>query len=584
MRVFRPRWGRGAFAGLGIATLLLAAMSSAVPLQGACAEDASGTSTPPPAAAAPSQSVVINLIRLLVQEGVLTQDKANALIRQAQDEAAAAARGQSVGTAPASAAQTGVTSAQPPSVRVPYIPQIVRNQIRDEVKQEVLQQAKAENWAAPNALPEWTKRFHLEGDVRLRYEWDLFDKRNDNGFANFAAANAGSPIDVNGVNTLPFLDTTEDRTRVRLRARLGLTAEISDGFSAGLRLATGNTTNPVSTNQTLGTNLNKDNFLLDRAYLKYQPVPTATFWAGRFANPWFSTDLVWSNELNFDGLAFQLAPKADSTAPMPFFNAGAFPIENTSFNFPDNSVIKGKSRDKWLYGAQAGAVWQPGHDYGFKFAAAYYDFSKIKGELSAPCLVATAPCSTDDSRPGFLQQGNTLFEIRNNQFGGGTNPQYFGLASGFRELNVNGRFDLARYDPVHVVLDADFVTNLAFNAHAIAAKGNQNNNGPSGRVGDFVGGANGMQLRLTVGHPEIKERWDWNVVAAYKYLESDAVVDAFTDSDFHLGGTNAKGFIFGAGIGVAHDVYLASRWFRASEITGPPYSVDVVQVDVNARF
>jgi hypothetical protein len=45
---------------------------------------------------------------LLVQEGVLTQDKANALIRQAEDEAAAAARGQTpVINQPSAGAETG---------------------------------------------------------------------------------------------------------------------------------------------------------------------------------------------------------------------------------------------------------------------------------------------------------------------------------------------------------------------------------------------------------------------------------------------------------------------------------------------
>src|ERR1700760_502769 len=129
-------------------------------------------------AAVPSQSVVINLIRLLVQEGVLTQDKANALIRQAQDEAAAAARGQPavVNTPPGTpkVAEAG----KPQSVRVPYIPEVVRKQIRDEVKQEVLAQAKAENWAAPDQFPDWVKSVRISGDFRLRQEWDVFDKRN----------------------------------------------------------------------------------------------------------------------------------------------------------------------------------------------------------------------------------------------------------------------------------------------------------------------------------------------------------------------------------------------------------------------
>ena len=65
---------------------------------------------------------------------------------------------------------------------------------------------------------------------------------------------------------------------------------------------------------------------------------------------------------------------------------------------------------------------------------------------------------------------------------------------------------------------------------------------------------------------------------------SDAVVDAFNDSDFRLGGTNAKGYVVGGGVGVAHNVNLVARWLSATEVTGPPYSFDIVMVDLNAQF
>src|ERR1700733_13818291 len=106
--------------------------------------------------------------------------------------------------------------------RAPYIPEIARKQIRDEVKQEVLQQAKAENWAAPDQFPDWVKSVRISGDFRLRNEWDVFDKRNSSFFPNYSALNAGSPFDLNNqiAAPLPLLDTTEDRQRLRERFRL----------------------------------------------------------------------------------------------------------------------------------------------------------------------------------------------------------------------------------------------------------------------------------------------------------------------------------------------------------------------------
>ena len=35
---------------------------------------------------------------------------------------------------------------------------------------------------------------------------------------------------------------------------------------------------------------------------------------------------------------------------------------------------------------------------------------------------------------------------------------------------------------------------------------------------------------------------------------------------------------------MAKDIDLSARWFSAREVTGSPYSVDVIQVDLNGRF
>jgi len=548
-------------------------------------------------AAPASQSVVINLIRLLVQEGVLTQDKANALIRQAEDEAAAAARGQTltVNTPSAAPKAAGGAPGAPQSVRVPYIPQIVRNQIRDEVKQEVLQEAKAENWAAPNQFPDWVKSVRISGDFRLRYEWDIFDKRNSPFFPNFALLNSGSPFDLNNAagTSPPLLDTTEDRQRLRERFRLGIGAQIDDEWAAGVRLATGNTTNPVSTNQTLGTSLANDSFNLDRAFVRYQPYSWVTAWLGRFPDPWFATDLVWDEDVNFDGVAVQLSPRPFGDDLRPSLIFGAFPIANTPFNFPDDTSDKSASRDVWLYAAQTSVDWRPDPDYEVRVGLAYYYFNNIDGVLSSPCTATTSadPCNTDDTRPLFQQQGNTMFALRNlvNQTGV-SNPsqfQYYGLASKFHELNLTTRLDYAAADPIHVIVDLDFVKNLGFDRGAIAAKNPVNNQGPSpngSTPGPWDGGDSAFQTKITFGYPTLRERWDWNLDVGYKYIESDSVVDAFTDSDFHLGGTNAKGYFVGGGLGIASDIDLSARWYSTREVTGSPYSVDIVQVELNGRF
>ncbi len=84
--------------------------------------------------------------------------------------------------------------------------------------------------------------------------------------------------------------------------------------------------------------------------------------------------------------------------------------------------------------------------------------------------------------------------------------------------------------------------------------------------------------------PDVKEPNDWQVFGVYRYLEGDAVPDAFTDSDFHMGGTNTKGWILGGNYGLEHNTWLTLRYMAADEIDGPPLGIDVLQLDLNTRF
>ena len=70
--------------------------------------------------------------------------------------------------------------------------------------------------------------------------------------------------------------------------------------------------------------------------------------------------------------------------------------------------------------------------------------------------------------------------------------------------------------------------------------------------------------RLTVGDKELHSLWDWNAFAGYKWLESDAVIDAFTDPDFGLGGTNLKGYFLGGNYGLSENVWATVRWMSAT--------------------
>src|ERR1700677_315454 len=333
-------------------------------------------STPPAPAASPN--AMVNLVNILVAQHAITKDAGDKVIQQAQQEAAQAqaqiaAVGQQTvqpdaslpagpgsvvgggpsGPIPAEPAQgEAVTNPQTPDdeVHVSYVPDTVKDQISDEVTARVLKQTHADTDSiVAESSPDWVKRFHVTGDIRLRYEDDMFPSGNAVGnFTNFNAINTGSGFNVNTTTpVLPQNDVDQDRQRLRMRARLGADIDLADNFTAGFRLATGSDNSPTTENQTLGGvnsftqgqggNFGKYEAWIDRAFLRYEIGNTPgtaelSFTGGRFDNPFFHTSMIWSDDLAFDGAAiqgrYQVAPGVT-----PFFAGGAFPIFNTDLNF-----------------------------------------------------------------------------------------------------------------------------------------------------------------------------------------------------------------------------------------------------------
>jgi hypothetical protein len=578
-----------------------------------------------------SPNATINLVNLLVKNGVLTAEQASDLIRQAEDEAYVARQAARDANAKAeeAARQAGAAAAaaSPPGTkRVTYVPEVVKREIRDEIRKEVMAKAEKEGWASPGKYPEWASRIRFSGDLRGRFESIGYPQGNDPGFVNFAGINSGSPYDVsaNNPNFPPTFNTSKDRERFRLRARLGLEADVTQDVTAGVRFATGENNSPVSTNQSFGSNggnFSKYALWVDRAFLSWQflkdEVPAAeglvskdpvaassrsgTLLLGRFDSPFFApTELQWDNDLGFDGVAVKAAYEVREGV-RPFVVAGAFPIFNTDLNAgfnldPENDfqANKSKSADRYLFGGQIGVDAKISEDYAVKLGASYFDFSNVEGKLSSPCFVQSSAdvCDTDLRRPLFAQKGNTYRALRNiapfpgNGEGAENLYQYYGLASKFRTVSLAGQIDFGEFDPIHVVLDGEYIKNVAFDKGEVGRFA-ENNRGPdrrNGKPGKFEGGDTGWTARLTVGHKEIKQLWDWNAHVGYRHLESDATMDAFTDSDFGLGGTNLKGYMVGGSLGLADNVWATARWMSADNIAGAPYAVDILQLDLNARF
>jgi hypothetical protein len=546
---------------------------------------------------APSENATINLIRLLVQEGVLKQDKAEGLIAQAEKEAAQAKQG--------SGGNTVVTNpgAAPGDVRVQYVPNIVREQIRDQVKAEVLATAKKENWAQPNTFPDWVSRISFDGDIRLRDESRFFANGNERGgsgansneIIDYAELNDSGPYDVNpntNSGLPPLLNTREDRENLfRLRARLGMKAVLAPDWSAGIRIGTGSDNNPVSTTQTLGGGFAKKDIWLDQGYLTWNVADRLTLTGGRIANPFMSTDLLYSNDLNFDGVAALFNQKMGRDWGV-FGTVGAFPVEYTRDTETSNGFDKQESDNKWLYGAQVGANWQINPDNRIKGALAYYRFDDIEGKRSSPCAPwqGDPGCDSDGSRASFMQKGNSVFLLRNITTDPANptttaQPQYVGLASEFNLIDLNLVWDAELPSDFKLRSQANYVHNLGYDEGEMSkrAEGQIVNNLDSN--GNVESGANAMMVQFTLGNSlDLRKQGEWNVFAGYKYIQPDALPDGFNDSSFHLGGTNAKGYFLGANYGLAKNVVASGRWLNSEAVYGAPFDIDVMQLEINTRF
>ncbi len=564
------------------------------------------------------KSTFTNLIGLLVQRGVLEQKDAKGLISEAEEEAKAGTeRQQARSSEPTSAspkdqagpgraeptAQGGKGGKQASSKYVAYVPEFVKQEIRDQVRAElkddvlkdVKQTAKNEKWGIPDALPGWISRINPYFDMRLRVADDFYESSNAQYF-DWLNINRDGGISQAMAKNEAFLNTTVDRLRLRERFRLGFDAKITEGLTAGFRFATSNMYNPVSNNQTLGNTGQSWAFAIDRAFLQYDFVDQAgkdwfSLYGGRIPNPFVSTDVVYDPDLSFEGFAGTFRWNFGDHVPDPhsyrrvtqsgpfgvnlgpqhpntiFATAGAFPIQEINFS----------TQDKWLFGFQLGGDWLFNDEARFKIAGSYYDYENISAKRNS-----FESLEYDYTAPQFMQKGNSLVAINdaknqpacNSGVLGSQNVCLVGLASGFKIVNATAMFDYSHFAPIHAMLTADYAKNLGFDQDKILRE-----------FGDSIQArTNAYQVRLDVGRKELNHFLDWNMYFAYRYIERDAVLDAFTDSVFHQGGTDAKGWVLGAQFGLATNTWLNFRWFSTNSINDPPLSINILTADLNARF
>ena len=527
------------------------------------------------------RDTVTDMVEALVASGALSRAKADQLLARARTKAGVAAS--TAPAAPGAAAvaavpATGVgvrsnapatASAQPPvarpgvrtetaaasdPVRVQYVPEAVRNEITQQVRQQVVAQAREERWGDPGAMPDWVERLRFSGDLRVRLQQD-----------NFSSSNAPPAVLYDeygsGTNYADTTNTTVDRNRQILRARFGVAAIINDQWTSAIRFTTGNTLGPTSTSSTAGDASGRYGVKIDRAYIKWQPNTDIAFLAGRLPNPYLSSEMMFAEELGFDGAA--------ATAGYSLNNQVRFIGVAGAYGLKENPLGK----DRWMSGLQAGVEWRTSPVFGMRVAFARYGFNNIAGEQDTVNF-GTPSYALSQYEAGFRQKGNSLFRI-NDPVYDTASRSIWGQVNQFNVNALSFGFEAAHFDPVVIDVSGELIQNTGWDAADIMS-----------RTGGYLvtRGTNGHQYRVALGHRTVTRERQWQASLLYRHVEKDATLDALTDPNCGLGGTNLSCVALAGAYGLNRNVAFGARWMSANRIEGAQYRVNTFQFDLTTRF
>lgn len=323
-------------------------------------------------------------------------------------------------------------------------------------------------------------------------------------------------------------DVGTDNTRQRFRLRYGFETKVNDKVNFAAGLASGNDNATTSTNQTLEQEFDKKAIWIDYAYVSYDPFAWLNLKGGRFPNPFFCTDMVWDSDINFDGAAVNLRHSLNNPeGALPisgYFTTALLPIDNNSTT----------TRDLWLLALQPGIETKFGEVAKLKMGLAYYDYYGLEG-------YSTGTLAQEKST-------NTLV---------GTTIRYdFRIINPTMELEFKNPFNLN----IPLTIIGDYAKNS-----------DPSSDNKAWRAG------------LAVGR-KVKGVGDWRILGQYTRIEKDALYDAFPDSDFDGGGTNAKGWELVFDYGLAKNVTFSIDYYKTEPITGTKVDEQVIQTDLVFKF
>jgi len=329
-------------------------------------------------------------------------------------------------------------------------------------------------------------------------------------------------------------DNYHAQTRFRVRARIGLNANVTDEVSGTVRVVTGDPNDPISTNQTYGNAFTRKPFNLDWAYLTLKPGKTFGLepgWGqiviGKFPVMLArESEMIWDDDLSPEGATetLNLVDQREGFLRSVRLNALQWEVNEASTN-----------NDSWIAGGQAVVDTAFGSTATWSASVgdfAYSDPNRVASTLLSPfsgsasanncsaAQLAKDPASkcyaSNGSQNTSLANSNSLTLSSKDSAG---NQKVTGYVNGFNLVNVG--------------TDLNFPNPLGFGI-------------PAGVFGEFVnnteatGHNNGVTIGLGVGkaqrdwyHDSLKNPGDWGMSYNWEWVEQNAVNSMFSYSDFY---------------------------------------------------
>jgi len=351
---------------------------------------------------------------------------------------------------------------------------------------------------------DWATKIKARGDFRYRHEM-IDPQRVVNGSAEDAA----------------------QRTRQRIRARLGFDYKATDTLKGTLLFSTGGD-DPRSSNQTLGGTGARKALGLDLAYIDWKFMDGANAVLGKQPQPQFrpGQSMFFDGDWNPEGGAVK-------------FNRGMF--FGTAYGWwlteQYNSNPKGENNDSNLFGIQLGTK-IPLFGGETVLAAHYFDCGACQ-----------------DNSPLYLNNGfgNTTYTLP----GSNTNL----LRYDYEIIELSAQMGLTALG-MPLTLWADYAQNMASGVEYDTAYG----------LGAVLGKASNPRT--------------WEAGVAYQSIDKDALFAQIVDSDFGDGRTDSEGWVLKGGYAPVKNVSFNATYFinTINKDVGTELDYNRLQLDVNVKF